>query len=145
MTNSDIQVVFVDDDGFFSQPWVAELRTEWCVQYIRTAEGAISYIRNVELPILLILDVQMPPPNIDLTVETDNGQTTGVWILSQCAEALHRTQSGVILLTNVDVREVQKRLRDRKLEWLNSRVVSKSSATPGVLLTIARECWPSTE
>jgi len=94
-------ILFVDDDSYWSQNYQEQLRKQNTVIYKSSADGAIAELSmNGGSIDLVVLDVMMDTPeSVDLT-ETEGGLMTGVWILEKLKSLLTEKQMPVIVLTN---------------------------------------------
>lgn len=129
-----LPVVFVDDDQFYSIPWIEELAGSFDVRYEQDAAEAVSVIAGIKTQIALVLDVMMPPPEGVPASETEDGQTTGIWVLRSTLNALQQYNCPVILLTNVELAKVKSYVSSLGENGLHIDIFPKKSAMPGKLL-----------
>ena len=99
-TASKKVIVFIDDDAFFSFPFVEELEETYDVTYFGQAQPGIEAIRcNLAID-AIVLDVMMPTPSGVASTATDGGLETGLWLLRQVKDLIIQRCTPVIILTN---------------------------------------------
>ena len=128
------RVIFVDDEPFYSRQIINELESDFNVEYFEYVNEAIPRIRSVCEPFILILDVMMPPPELELIAETENGHLTGFWMLSQIAKILRDTGSPVFCLTNIDLIEAKHHFHNFAITDILIEIEHKGAVTPESML-----------
>ncbi len=90
----------IDDDGFFAALFREELEEEYEVEFCRSAEDALRAIERGTRYAAILLDIMMTPPSAELSAETDNGMSTGIWLLRSARDEIVGRPLPVVVLTN---------------------------------------------
>ncbi len=93
------KIIFVDDDRYFAHLYLDALREHYEVIICYEAETAIKAFEDNDDVEGAIIDVMMPPP-AGREHETHDGNTTGLWLLTQVREILAQKRLPVVLFTN---------------------------------------------
>ena len=117
----------MDDDRFFAQEFIEELRSEFTVLFHNTSEDAIRSIVEDESLDAAILDVMMDPPLIAPLSEVKQGFSTGVWIFKKIRDHAISRRLPICLLTNRDpgtvLEEIAGLLSPRELFRVQSKEI----------------------
>jgi len=90
----------VDDDGYFAALYRQELEELYDVEFCRSAEEALRAIEAGTRFQAVLLDIMMAPPSLELRAETNDGLSTGIWLLKQIRDEVLSRPLPVIVLTN---------------------------------------------
>jgi CheY-like chemotaxis protein len=99
-------IVFVDDDGFYAGKWIEALEQLFDVKHFVDAGSAVKYINDNPGIRAVILDVMMPTPQTVDQSETDDGMSTGLWVLRNIGRHMIARQTPVIIHTLRKVDEI---------------------------------------
>jgi CheY-like chemotaxis protein len=94
------QILFIDDEAFFSTRYIEELEKNYRVAFCESAIEAIRLIREIDEFRAIILDIQMPPPQGISPQVTNDGVDTGLWLLKEVREIIIQRPLPVVILTN---------------------------------------------
>jgi CheY-like chemotaxis protein len=106
------QVIFVDDESFWSTPYVQELEKLYDVLYHKNAEEGLTSVSGHPQAKLLVLDIMMPAPTEAPGGRTENGLATGIWFLEEIRKTIIERPLPVIVLTNRGLKAVEAGLAD---------------------------------
>jgi len=130
------RILFIDDDRYFARLYKEALETEHDVVVCYDAETAVRHLLSDPEIVGAVVDVMMPPPN-GHEAECHDGNTTGVWVLAQCAEVILQRRVALLLFTNLGVKHVKDELRfldlDPKISEVCSKVTISSDDLPARL------------
>lgn len=93
------RILFVDDDRYFSRLYKENLEAVFDVVVCHDAERAVEQFRLDEKLVAAVVDVMLPPP-VGHEAECQDGYTTGIWILEQCQDIIHKRRISLLLFTN---------------------------------------------
>ena len=124
------KVVLIDDDKFFAATHLDELKKQFpSVIYCSSVGEAQVVLSSLDCPTLVVLDVMMPPPSPRHVIETENGETTGIWLINECFESVRDSKSKVVFFTNRGIEEIDKLIESSKVTEQLCAVLSKSEFT----------------
>jgi CheY-like chemotaxis protein len=109
------QIIFVDDEAYWSRHYVAELQKTYEVLYHRKAAGGLQSVHAHPEARLLVLDIMMPAPEDVPADQTENGLSTGIWFLEEIRKIVKERPLPVIVLTNRRLKEVEGALADASI------------------------------
>jgi CheY-like chemotaxis protein len=105
-------IIFVDDEKYWSGPYVRELEKTYEVLYRKTAVAGREAVLAHSGAKLLVLDIMMPPPSEVPESETESGLATGIWLLEEVRKVIIERPLPVIVFTNRNVPAVEQGLAD---------------------------------
>ena len=95
------KVLFVEDDRFWARSYIAELQAYgFEVVYARNAGDAVKLIEDVLDFDAVILDVMMPTPEGVPESTTEEGLSTGLWVLDRIQQYIVARRIVIWILTN---------------------------------------------
>lgn len=109
-------VLFVDDDAFWAQLWIASLEETFDVFHFGAALPALEHLDSTNVISCVVLDVMMPTPTGVADSETANGFETGLWILRRIARRVKTQPLPVVILTNRDTDQIDESLADFRFD-----------------------------
>lgn len=110
------KVVFVDDEAFYADKYVRELKQiQLDVSYFDNAEAGLDYLKKLEPFFLLVLDIMMPTPTEVPPIDTNDGLTTGLWVLNEIKEKIAKYSIPVVFLTNRDSELIEEHVQQLEL------------------------------
>lgn len=126
------KILFVDDDRYFADRYVAHLETLFTVIRIHDAMEVIDYLQRYDDVKLIILDIMMPTPKGVPTSATDDGMDTGLWLLQELLGALSKRPTPVLIFTNRKDSDVM-RIRIDEMGLPERLVVIRTKRNRGAL------------
>lgn len=100
-----LSILQVDDDGYYAAMYRRELEDMCSVMFCKTATDALHQISTGAFHAVL-LDIMMDCPT-QARKETNDGESTGVWILEQRKETIINLPLPILVLTNRKLDEVR--------------------------------------
>ena len=100
------KILFIDDDRYFARLYKENLQKVYNVVVCYDAETAVQHLQTDPDLVAAVVDVMMPPPE-GHEAECHDGNTTGVWILTQCQEVIRNRPIALLLFTNRGVKHVK--------------------------------------
>lgn len=94
------KVLFLDDEGEWSGPYIAFLSETCDVVPFRDVSAAIEYLQTNLDVMAVVADIMMPTPDNVSRSLTHDGELTGVWFLSQIKDYIVGAKCPVVVLTN---------------------------------------------
>jgi CheY-like chemotaxis protein len=112
--SSKYMVLFVEDDRFWAFNYIDELQRSghFEVHYVRSATEGIDAIERNPAIDAIILDVMMPTPDGVADTLTDDGHTTGIWLLENLQKVISAHRIQVWVLTNRAVDSVRRKIAE---------------------------------
>jgi CheY-like chemotaxis protein len=105
------KILFVEDDRFWARSYIAELQSAgFEVVYARNAGDAVKLIEDVLDFDAVILDVMMPTPEGVPDSTTEEGLSTGLWVLECIQQYLVPRRIAVWILTNRSLPTITERV-----------------------------------
>jgi|694.fasta_scaffold62555_3 CheY-like chemotaxis protein len=105
------KVLFVDDDRFWARSYITELQAfGFEVMYSRDANYAVELVENYLDVDAIILDVMMPTPEGVQDDVTEEGLSTGLWVLDRIHDFIASRKICVWILTNRSLPAVLERV-----------------------------------
>lgn len=134
------EIVFVDDEGFFTKRYREELEEHFEVSYFSSAMVALEYLRENHAAVDgMVLDIMMPPPE-DNPPAAAAGLNMGIWVLEQMQQFLDSWTLPVLVLTNRNLAVVSEAVRNlgipRQFIEIRSKVETPAFFLPQALATL---------
>lgn len=133
------KILFVEDDRFWARAYIAELQDYgFEVVYARNASDAVKLIEDVLDFDAVILDVMMPTPDSVPESTTEEGLSTGLWVLECIQQYLVPRQISIWILTNRELPTIAKKIESmpaevRELVTANKKIETSSILVPTYL------------
>ena len=107
------KVLFVEDDKFWARAYIRELQDSgFDVIYARSARDAVDLLNNSLDFDAVILDIMMPTPDEVADTVTEEGMSTGLWVLEQIKHLIAPNMLCVSILTNRDLAAVTEKINE---------------------------------
>lgn len=111
--NPVAKVLFVEDDKFWARAYIRELQDfGFDVIYARSARDAVDLLNNSLDFDAVILDIMMPTPEEVADSVTEEGMSTGLWVLEQIKHLIAPNMLCVWILTNRDLAAVTEKINE---------------------------------
>lgn len=105
-------ILFIDDESFFSRPYILELKERFEVINYKSAQSGLQGVTAHPNARLLILDIMMPSPAGVAATATNQGLETGIWLLDRIRSEVISRPLPVFVLTNAGHAKVKRALAD---------------------------------
>lgn len=126
-------ILFIDDEVFFAERYLTELRTNYAVRMCESVVEALEWDNNQEIR-AIVLDIMMPPPAGLSAQATNHGADTGLWFLKEIREAILQRPLPVIILTNRIPGLIREEIRQMGFPESLVDVLHKTDTSPKQLL-----------
>jgi hypothetical protein len=133
------KVVFVDDEGEWSGPYIEFLGQSFNVIPFRDVVAAREYFECNHDIMALVVDIMMPTPEKVSASLTADGDLTGVWFLSQIKDYLVGAKVPAIVLTNKQLESVRSAIARLDIPKLLVECRQKRDTSRFLLPTIVRD------
>jgi len=121
------KILFVDDDRYFARLYKASLDKCFEVIVCYDALSAVKCLNDTPDVVCAVIDVMMPPP-LGKKAECHDGNTTGLWVVSECQESIVKKRIALFMFTHLGVKFVKdEMLAFLQLESKITEVSSKAS------------------
>jgi CheY-like chemotaxis protein len=111
--NPVAKILFVEDDKFWARAYIRELQDSgFDVIYARSARDAVDLLNNSLDFDAVILDIMMPTPEEVADTVTEEGMSTGLWVLEQIKHLIAPNMLCVWILTNRDLAAVTEKINE---------------------------------
>jgi CheY-like chemotaxis protein len=127
------EILFIDDEEFFAQRYIERLKEQdFAVHYCADADDARMLLESRPSINAIILDIMMPTPRGVPGTLTEEGLSTGLWLLDQVKDYVYHKRP-LLVLTNRNPHVVEERLASLEFpEWLFE--VRRKVETPAFFL-----------
>lgn len=133
MANS--KVLFVEDDRFWARSYIAELQAfGFDVVYARNAGDAVKLIENVLDFDAVILDVMMPTPEGVPDSTTEEGLSTGLWVLERIQQYIVPRRIAIWILTNRSLPTINEKISSMSADVRELVTANKKSEVSSMLV-----------
>jgi CheY-like chemotaxis protein len=138
------RVLIVEDDRFWARAYIRELEDfGFDVIYARSARDAVDLLNHSLDFDAVILDIMMPAPEEVAESATEEGISTGLWVLEQIKHLIVPNMLCVWILTNRDLAAVTEKINDignlqKNLINLDRKCDVASNVLPPYLLALIR-------
>ena len=138
------RVLIVEDDRFWARAYIRELEDfGFDVIYARSARDAVDLLNHSLDFDAVILDIMMPAPEEVAESATEEGISTGLWVLEQIKHLIVPNMLCVRILTNRDLAAVTEKINDignlqKNLINLDRKCDVASNVLPPYLLALIR-------
>jgi CheY-like chemotaxis protein len=107
-------ILFIDDERFWAQNYVQHLEKKFTVVLRDRAIEALEHLKKHGHDLsLVILDIMMPSPEGVEPKRTEDGLSTGLYLLDQIHELVTSNQLPVVILTNRAPKFVEEEVKFR--------------------------------
>jgi len=100
------KILIVDDDRYFARHYIQQFKNYFIVTACYDAEHAVQLLSQPNEFIAAIIDVMMPAPK-GKEDECHHGNSTGIWIIQECRNAIIAAHLPIIILTYSALSSVQ--------------------------------------
>ena len=107
-------VLFIDDEVFFAQPYLEELESAFTVHVRSDVIEGIEAVRVVPDLAAAVVDVMMPPPAQVVYMDLEEGLNTGLWFLQEVRAKIEGGPMPVVVLTNRNTAFVMRKVEEMK-------------------------------
>jgi CheY-like chemotaxis protein len=121
-----MRILFVDDEPHLWHRWLEPLKRLGSVELITKPSAVFSYFENHGAPDVLLMDVMLPTPEGIAESATEDGLTTGVFLVTQLIRQIVSANTLVVFLTNVDFDTVEECINEAFLPRVYLKIVRKS-------------------
>jgi CheY-like chemotaxis protein len=138
------RVLIVEDDRFWARAYIRELEDfGFDVIYARSARDAVDLLNHSFDFDAVILDMMMPTPEEVAESATEEGISTGLWVLEQIKHLIVPNMLCVWILTNRDLAAVAEKINDienlqRNLIHLDRKRDVATNVLPPYLLALIK-------